>query len=150
MRALLLCALLLVGCGSRPLTWALDPRMNDEQRAAVSRRFDAWNARTKPDYRLRLAARADDVDAFIALERPPHPDTNGNFQRDHDLLDDDALIRVMPGLPIPDFERTVGHELGHALGLGHVRAGLMAPFNTTDLEPTADDIHECREVGACP
>jgi hypothetical protein len=59
------------------------------------------------------------------------------------------LIRISPETPDDQVYAVALHEFGHALGLQHVKPGVMDPDVQT-IEFSAEDFAECRRVGACP
>lgn len=133
----LLLAVLSLSCGRSTLIVGMDHRLTEEHEHAVERRVGAWIAFTGWEC-FRFARRAD-ADVFI-VEEPP----NAKKWGDHE----DGLVRTEPGLSIPNFERVVGHELGHALGLKHTATGVMVPGDPS-MDFTEDVRRECWRVGAC-
>lgn len=133
MRVVALAALLL-SCGQSEIRWSLPAAMPETQRAAFARSCERWNARAvvrqsigEGDRRvvLRLRSEMDNCGA--------NAETNGREMR----------------LPVDASEATMMHELGHALGLGHHDGPGVMATTATGSELRAEDIEECRRVGAC-
>lgn len=60
-------------------------------------------------------------------------------------------VTLRTDLPIDQFEETATHEIGHAMGLEHVRAGIMqGAAGWHGLTFSAEDIEMCTKAGACP
>jgi hypothetical protein len=58
------------------------------------------------------------------------------------------LIRINPSTPEDQVYAVALHELGHALGLRHVKQGVMDPHRQT-IVFSNEDMAECRRAGAC-
>lgn len=128
------CAVLLLSCGQSEIRWSLPPSMVGAQRASFAASLERWNAVTvvqqsigEGDRRVVIRLRSEMQNCNANAE------TNGTELR----------------LPPDASEPTMGHELGHALGLGHhAGPGVMAA-TATGAELTDNDREECRRVEAC-
>lgn len=154
----------------------IDDTFTADEAADVQRAADAWNART-----TRRIITVTNADAW----RTAHPDgqlwtvMKAQVPSDHCGRSDNArrLIRLDPECGSDRVYATTLHELGHALGLGHLcdaswnyegeapsgrvcdpghPLGVMDPsdgwWDGTGyryVEFSDDDMVECRRVGAC-
>lgn len=133
MRALVLVAL--VSCGQSDIRWSLPPSFSDAQRARFASSLDRWNAVAHVQQSI------GEGDRRVVL-RSASEMQNGSCTRGET---NGTELRLTPDAGEP----TMMHELGHALGLGHIDGpGVMAP-TATGAELTAGDKEECRRVRAC-
>jgi len=146
--------LLLTGCGSQPSTTAIAfdpctplsvtaPDASTEQQASIDDAIAMWSGRG-------VTGLARGEGSAITIE---FRDAADAFYGYYD--DDNATVYV--NLRLRDRDQraiTVAHELGHALGLGHValttRMSVMNTANVT-IEPTDSDEAELVALwGTCP
>jgi hypothetical protein len=129
----------LVSCGDDDVVCEIDAVFTQQQSSEIRRAADAWNPRTIRE--VRFAAEGDGdwliLPASVTLNRL------GYAQRKR------RLIRINPVTPDDQVYAVALHELGHALGLGHVQHGVMDPDHQT-IEFSDEDMAECRRVEACP
>lgn len=126
-------------CGDDAVVCEVDAVFTDPQRGEIHRAASTWNALTVRDVLFAAEGEGDwlILPASVTLNRL------GYAQRKR------RLIRINPVTPNEQIYAVALHELGHALGLGHVKHGVMDPDRQT-LEFSDEDMAECRRAGACP
>jgi hypothetical protein len=126
-------------CGDDAVVCEIDAVFTDHQQSEIRRAADSWNVRTVRDVRFAAEGEGDwlILPATVTLNRL------GYAQRKR------RLIRINPVTPDDQVYAVALHELGHALGLGHVKQGVMDPDRQT-IVFSGEDIAECRRAGACP
>lgn len=60
-----------------------------------------------------------------------------------------GIVELSPNLPIEEFRFVSLHELGHVIGLHHLRDGGVMTSGSGSLVFTRCDVIECIRVGAC-
>jgi hypothetical protein len=139
-RALLL---LLLGCGPTDITWALPADMLPEERAAFGEACERWNAVAVVQQSADEHAGTHRVEMRLPQHMQNGPTTAAEYNRE------EQRMRIARGLTRTQVLAAVLHEQGHALGLGHIAAGVMAPKGGDVVEFSGGDLAECRRVGAC-
>jgi hypothetical protein len=138
MRALIL-SLSLIGCRPGGPRLGVDYNATQEQREAVIHCVGLWNGIIEDKIRF---ADDDDVDEHIMFGDTRMGRLGCYRRHEHRII-------VAQGLDRELTTRVVCHEIGHMLGLGHTRCGVMTGEGTPALEFCADDLEECAEEGAC-
>jgi hypothetical protein len=139
-RALLL---LLLGCGPTDITWTLPADMLPEERAAFGEACERWNAVAVVQQSADEHAGSYRVEMRLQQHMHNGPTTAAEYNRS------EQRMHIARGLARAQFLTAVMHEQGHALGRGHVDAGVMAPNGSDSAEFSGGDLAECRRVGAC-
>jgi hypothetical protein len=126
----------LLSCGSHDVVCQIDSSFSDHEQSSVRLAADSWNAIASHKVTFNsdadwLILRADTTGGSLGLEQASR-----------------HLIRISPLTPDDQVYAVALHELGHALGLGHVPTGVMDPIHQT-MVFSDDDMAECRRVGAC-
>jgi len=125
----------LSGC-SVPLQFEIDSAFTADERTQIKAAADDWNRITGQDYKITF-----DGDSWVIYKRQP-PASNGL------TLVAGREVWITPK-PVGASVRTIArHEFGHALGLRHTAKGVMYAGWAED-EFSAEDLVECRRVGAC-
>ncbi len=132
MKALLLAAFL--GC-STPLAFRVDPAIDSTD---VQSEAAKWNGITSPGNEITV----DVNGSWLITEGDTPHDTAGWCHRGERLIVLDSERGYSQTRP------AVLHELGHALGLHHTTRGVMGEHEIA-AEFSAEDLEECRNVGAC-
>ena len=151
MRACLFLALLLLGCGAaEDVPVYIDPLFNACEREEILRAGVAWNLHAVKPFRFFLEDQkgpriAEDSWLILPVNSVEIPSGGAITNKDR------HLIRVSLGTHVDALYVVSLHELGHVMGLEHVRHGAMQengdrPFPST---LTDEDLAECRRVGAC-
>lgn len=137
----ILVAIAMTGCGSQtaPITFDHCEPVRVSGADGVADAIAMWRARGVTPFAIAEPA---DVRIEIAAGAPA---VYGYYD------DATAIVYVNTSVTDPHARAvTIAHELGHALGLGHVpaseRASVMNPGNLT-VEPTAAD---AAALGTCP
>ncbi|MBX3206114.1 MAG: hypothetical protein KF764_13665 [Labilithrix sp.] len=128
----------LTSCGTDSVDCEIDAVFTDRQAAEIRRAADDWNRFTVREVTFAPEGEGDwlILPASVTLNRL------GYAQRKR------RLIRINPVTPDDQVYAVALHELGHALGLGHVKEGVMDPDRQT-IKFSAFDMAECRRAGAC-
>ncbi|MBX3212252.1 MAG: hypothetical protein KF850_09480 [Labilithrix sp.] len=129
----------LASCGGDGVDCEIDAVFTDHQASEIRRAADDWNRFTTREVTFAPQGEGD----WLILRASVTENRLGYAQRKR------RLIRINPVTPDDQVYAVALHELGHALGLGHVKQGVMDPERQTILF-SAEDMAECRRVGACP
>ncbi len=136
---LALASLWLTSCGAGDVECEIDAVFTDQQQAEIRRAAADWNKFTTRVVTFAPEGEGD----WLILPAKVTLDRLGYAQRKR------RLIRINPVTPDDQVYAVALHEFGHALGLGHVKQGVMDPDRQT-IVFSDDDMAECRRAGACP
>ncbi len=131
-------SLWLASCGDGTVNCEIDAVFNDSQQSEIRRAADVWNELSVRPVTFAPQGEGDwlILPASVTLNRLGYAERKRR------------LIRINPVTPDNQIYAVALHEFGHAIGLGHVKQGVMDPDRQT-IAFSAEDIAECRRVGAC-
>lgn len=132
-------SLCVVSCGEGDVECEIDAVFTERQQSEIRRAASHWNAFTTRAVTFAPEGEGD----WIILSAKVTLDRLGYAQRKR------RIIRINPVTPDDQVYAVALHEFGHALGLGHVKKGVMDPDRQT-IVFSEDDMAECRRAGACP
>lgn len=131
-----LAALSLVSCADSGVDCEIDSEFTAEEQLEIRRAADDWNTRATRE--VRFVADGD----WLIL--PASTSLGLGLAQGRR-----RIIRINPSTPDDQVYAVALHELGHALGLRHVKQGVMDPNRQTIIF-SEEDMAECRRAGACP
>jgi hypothetical protein len=131
-------SLWLVSCAGGSVDCEIDAVFTQSQGAEIQRAADVWNSLSVRPITFAPQGQGDwlILPASVTLNRLGYAEPKRK------------LIRINPVTPDNQIYAVALHEFGHAIGLGHVKHGVMDPDHQT-MAFSAEDIAECRRVGAC-
>lgn len=160
MRWPLVVAAALVGCAapaaepapSCDLAYVVQDGFSPAQRATIERSLARWSAMTGK----ALCVSADGERSFrlVPVGSVEHRGFVADVRQDVWAVNDGARDIVVVAHPDLDaaFEHVIMHEIGHGLGLGHLKRGergIMANDGSVETNASDSDLAECRRVKAC-
>lgn len=138
---------LAVGACATPTTYLFVFEGDPEQLPLALKAAEEWNRCGSVRVEVRAApALEGDADAVIKMVHgfPQHPDLRGYTSHHRSLIEYEAEM------PTIDTLRTITHEMGHAMGLGHTsrEGAMMAPrFAWGEIVPITQA--DCDELLDC-
>lgn len=146
--------LLFLSCGrDGPITIRFDVGTTSDERAAVESVIPDWNAETLPEYQIVVADDGDELVSFVdriladgvEVEGRECTDEGRDCAREH-------WVRIKRGMPPTRIVWISRHEIGHILGMHHLRddeTGVMRRYDHADRITDADR-SLCRAAERCP
>jgi hypothetical protein len=145
------------GTQSCDRTFLVSSDFPPDERAALQRAASRWNEIAIEQFCLQVTDEEIDGEDSRAIFRIPY---KGEYWQKVSASMGGVdfigiywgwdLIGIVDSMPIDQFERVALHEFGHAHGLGHTEApSIMHAYDGTASDFTANDIAECKRVGAC-
>jgi hypothetical protein len=137
-------------------TFFVAPGFSPEERQAIDRAIDRWNAIAIDQYCAIDMGLPVDIHTIRRVEAgsPEYKRMSASLGgvQFYGVYFGGTFgsIVVVSGLPVGVFEAVMLHELGHAHGLDHTPApSIMHVHQGTAYDFTHNDIAECKRVGAC-
>ncbi len=131
-------SLWLASCSDGTVDCEIDPVFTQSQGAEIQRAADAWNTLSVRPITFSSVNHGD----WLILPASVTQNYLGYTEPRR------RLIRINPVTPDNQVYAVALHELGHALGLGHIEQGVMDPKHQT-MAFSDEDLAECRRVKAC-